>query len=335
MSRTPFWTLAALVAATALVLAPSSLSASDSGAADDALARALAYVGKNPADLGVTSADVSDLYATSTVRSAHSGVTHVNLNQRFQGLEVFGGHSTVNVAADGRIVFAAGSFVRNLRDAGPAEAELDAVAAVEAAADALGLAEPRNLRLLDESGEEAVVSAGGISNGSIPARLGWQATTGGLRLAWQVTIDDSSAAHLWNAAVDARTGKLLDSADWTSHDSVENLSTLSRVGSTSIVSTSSVPFPPNPVLDGSSYRVLQLPTESPNDAARRLVENPADGLASPFGWHDTNGAPGRRVHDHPREQQPRLPRPGRRRGSRTSAGARTAAPVSTSTSRPT
>jgi extracellular elastinolytic metalloproteinase len=291
MSRTPFWTLAALIAAAALVLAPSSLSASDSGAADDALARALAYVGEHPGALGVTSADVSDLYATSTVRSAHSGVTHVNLNQRFQGLEVFGGHSTVNVAADGRIVFAAGSFVRNLRDAGPAEAELDAVAAVEAAADALGLAEPRNLRLLDESGEEAVVSAGGISHGSIPARLGWQATAGGLRLAWQVTIDDSSAAHLWNAAVDARTGKLLDSADWTSHDSIESLATTLARSESSVASTS-VPFPPNPVLDGSSYRVYQLPTESPNDRDRANVQNPADGLASPFGWHDTDGATG-------------------------------------------
>src|SRR5512134_2763415 len=82
------------------------------------------------------------------------------------------------------------------------------------------------------------------------------------------------------------------SADWTSHDFVEDLSTLSRVGSASIVATASVPFPPNPVLDGSSYRVLQLPTESPNDAVRQLVGNPADGLASPFGWHDTDGAPG-------------------------------------------
>ena len=69
-------------------------------------------------------------------------------------------------------------------------------------------------------------------------------------------------------------------------------STLSRVGSTSIVSTSSVPFPPNPVLDGSSYRVYQLPTESPNDRDRANVQNPADGLASPFGWHDTDGADG-------------------------------------------
>ncbi|MDQ4041876.1 MAG: M36 family metallopeptidase, partial [Actinomycetota bacterium] len=35
-----------------------------------------------------------------------------------------------------------------------------------------------------------------------------------------------------------------------------------------------------------------MPTESPNDADRTLLSNPADALASPFGWHDTNGAPG-------------------------------------------
>jgi extracellular elastinolytic metalloproteinase len=284
----------------ALALVPGSMSANDSGTGGEpaasldrsALSVALAYVDANPAALGVTGADVSDLFATSIVKSRHSGVTHVNLNQRFQGLEVFGAHSSVSVGADGQVVFAAGAFERDLRAAGPAEAVLDATDAVEAAAAGLDLAEPVNLRILDEDDGEALVSSGGISHSAIPARLGWQPTKDGLRLAWQVTIDDSSAAHLWNAAVDAETGKLLESADWTSHDSVEDLSTLSRVGSTSVVATSSVPFPPNPVLDGSSYRVLQLPTESPNDAARQLVQNPADGLASPFGWHDTNGAPG-------------------------------------------
>ena len=297
MTTKSFWATFASVIAAALVLVPSSLSATDSGAAstaaaDDALQVALAYVDAHPARLGVTGADVADLFATSTVKSARSGVTHVNLNQRFDGMEVFGGHSTVSVGADGKVVFAAGSFVRDLQAAGSAEAELDAVAAVEAAADALGLEEPANLRLLDESGDEAVVSAGGISSSSIPAKLGWQSTKDGLRLAWQVTIDDSSAAHLWNAAVDARTGRLLESADWTSQDSIESLSSTLKRSQSSAAAAATVPFPPNPVLDGSSYRVLQLPTESPNDAARQLVENPADGLASPFGWHDTNGAPG-------------------------------------------
>ena len=287
-------------AVVALALVPGSMSSNDAGSGgqasanvdESALGTALAYVDANPAALGVTSADVSDLGATSVVRSKHSGVTHVNLNQRFGGLEVFDAHATVSVDAAGRVVFAAGAFVRDLRAAGPAEAALDATEAVEAAAAGLDLAEPVDLRILDEADGEALVSSGGIANGAIAARLGWQPTKDGLRLAWQVTIDDASASHLWNAAVDAETGKLLDSADWTSHDSVEDLSTLSRAGSTSIVSTASEPFPPNPVLDGSSYRVLQLPTESPNDAPRQLVENPADGLASPFGWHDTDGAPG-------------------------------------------
>ena len=297
MRSKSFWTLMAVIAATALVLVPSSLPASDSGSAADAAAgdafdTALAYVSANPADLGVTSADLADLYATSTVKSRHSGVTHVNLNQRFRGLEVFG------APCDRQRGGQRADHLRRRRVRARSQcrravvAALDAAEAVDAAAAGLDLAEPVNLRILEEDDGEALVSSGGISHAAIPARLGWQPTKDGLRLAWQVTIDDSSAAHLWNAAVDAETGKLLKTADWTSHDSVENLSTLSRVGSTSIVSTSSVPFPPNPVIDGSSYRVLQLPTESPNDAARQLVQNPADGLASPFGWHDNNGAPG-------------------------------------------
>ncbi|MGH3013298.1 MAG: M36 family metallopeptidase, partial [Gaiellaceae bacterium] len=52
------------------------------------------------------------------------------------------------------------------------------------------------------------------------------------------------------------------------------------------------PVPPDRVFDGSSYRVFRLPDESPNDAPRQLVADPADGLASPFGWHDTNGIAG-------------------------------------------
>ena len=134
-------------------------------------------------------------------------------------------------------------------------------------------------------------SSGGVSHTPIPARLGWQPTASGLRLAWQLVIDDSSAPHLWNATVDAATGQLLDIADWTTHDPIEELqATLGQISSSS---SRGIPVaPPNPVIDGSSYRVLAVPTESPNDAPRALIDNPADGDASPFGWHDTDGAVG-------------------------------------------
>ncbi len=39
-----------------------------------------------------------------------------------------------------------------------------------------------------------------------------------------------------------------------------------------------------------SYRVY--PVESPNHGPRQLLTDPADPVASPFGWHDTDGAPG-------------------------------------------
>jgi extracellular elastinolytic metalloproteinase len=290
------WTVLASIVVTALVLVPSSLSASDAGTATagDPVGRALGYVGENPAELGVTSADVANLFVTSAYRSAHSGVTHVNLNQRFRGLDVFGGHATVNVAADGRVIFVGGGFVRGLADAS-GEDDLDATGAVESAADGLGLDDPANLRVLErEGGAErgTVVSGGGISDTPIPARLGWQPTAGGLRLAWELVIDDASDAHLWNVRVDAETGDVLARADWTDHDEPEQLaSTLARTNLVASAATT-YPVPPDRIFDGSTYRVFRLPDESPNDAPRQLVGDPADGLASPFGWHDTNGSAG-------------------------------------------
>ena len=292
--------LPVLVAALmALVLVPGSMSASD-GAGEsqsgvDALSIALDHVTTNAADLGVTRADVANLAVTSSYRSSASGVTHVNLNQRFRGLEVFGGHVTVNVGRDGKVVFAAGSLADGLTSGASGDEDLGPTQAVEAAAEGLELADPANLRVLSQSGgaaQKTVVSNGGISEGPIAARLGWQPTADGLRLAWQVTIDDSSDVHLWNATVDAETGELLAAEDWTNEDSLGDLAqTLARTNFTAQAATI-YPVSPNPVLDGSSYRVFRLPDESPNDAPRQLVENPADGLASPFGWHDTNGVPG-------------------------------------------
>ncbi|MEU3458004.1 M36 family metallopeptidase, partial [Micromonospora sp. NPDC006766] len=138
----------------------------------------------------------------------------------------------------------------------------------------------------------------GISDEPIPAKLGWQRTENGLRLAWQMVIDDSSDAHLWNAAVDAETGELLNADDWTDHDSPEGLATTlgRREAPAATVAAASVPTlrvsPPNPAVDGSSYTVFEFPKGDPNDGPRTVVTNPADGTASPYGWHDIDGKPG-------------------------------------------
>jgi extracellular elastinolytic metalloproteinase len=304
-SRPPGLLLVLVAAIMALVLVPGSMSASDAGSssaqagAGDALDIALSHVRTSTAELGVTSVDVADLFVTSRYTSRHNGVTHVNLNQRFRGLEVFGGHATVNVTRDGRVAFVGGRFVNGLTDAS-GESELGAAEAVEAAAAGLDLDNPANLRVLsreDGAAQETVLSGAGISDEPIPARLGWQPTTGGLRLAWRLVIDDSFSSSVWNATVDADDGRLLAVDDWTDHDARGDLaSRLGREGgqtSAAVQALAAEPTvfePATPVNDGSSYRVY--PQESPDDSDRVLFTNPADGFASPFGWHDTDGIPG-------------------------------------------
>jgi extracellular elastinolytic metalloproteinase len=248
---------------------------------------AFRHVRANAADFGVTRADVADLAVMSSYASDHSGVRHVNLAQQHRGLEVFGGYATVNVNADGEVIFAGGKLVRGLKGSGAPR--LDATDAVRSGARGLGLDRPANLRVLGRERGATVVSRGGISAAPIDARLGYEPTADGLRLAWRLTIDDSSEEHLWNAAVDAATGELLDRDDWTAHDDVGDAA--ERLGRTA-VAESSLAGTPFPVNDGSSYRVFGFPTESLIDGDRVLLNNPADALASPFGWHDTDGVAG-------------------------------------------
>ena len=69
---------------------------------------ALKYAVDNAESLGVKPTDMTNLAVTSEYRSAHNQVTHVNIGQRRNGLEVFTGHVTINVNRDGRVVFAGG-----------------------------------------------------------------------------------------------------------------------------------------------------------------------------------------------------------------------------------
>ncbi|PZG19953.1 metalloprotease, partial [Micromonospora craterilacus] len=256
---------------------------------------AVRYLRGNPTEHGVTASDLGDLSVLSSYTSRHNGVTHVNLAQRHENLEIFGAAATVNIAKDGSVIFVGDSLVSGLAG-NTGTPDLDAVDAVEAAADGLDLDAPKNSRVMSRAGgaaQKTVVSGSGISDEPIPAKLGWQPTEDGLRLAWQLVIDDSSDAHLWNATVDAETGELLNADDWTSQHEGDELShTLGHTSDRTLAAGAAGLGTREPVQDGSSYNVYGYPTESPNDGPRSVVTNPADALASPYGWHDTNGVPG-------------------------------------------
>ena len=80
-----------------------------------------------------------------------------------------------------------------------------------------------------------------------------------LRLVWLFDLRADDTRFWWEVIVDATTGEVLSQLDRIRH---------------------------------AEYKVFALPLESPDDGGQTTEVDPADLLASPFGWHDTNGVVG-------------------------------------------
>ena len=191
-------------------------------------------------------------------------------------------------------------------------ASLSAIEAVESAAEQLGLeiSEPLVVqRRVAGAAQELLLNEGGISQDAIPAKLVYQPHKEGLRLAWDLVIHLKNGQHWWNLRVDALTGEILEQQDWIDHENWE----FSNASGPLAISASPHPALPeqspnsehsvSPRLRISetqdTYRVFPLPYVSPEDvgATYELVTNPADVMASPFGWHDTDGVIGAEFTD--------------------------------------
>ena len=141
------------------------------------------------------------------------------------------------------------------------------------------------------------LSRGGISARKIPAKLVYEIVDGKLFLAWNVEIEEISFDHWWSANVNAETGDLLSKEDYVDHDNANkvalSLATSAGISSSAVASAlAPAPGKGTGVGDGSSYNVYEHPKESPLDGPRTIVDDPAHSVASPFGWHDTDGVAG-------------------------------------------
>ena len=172
------------------------------------------------------------------------------------------------------------------------------------------------------------MSNGGVAAAPIDAELVWsRRDAGGVRLAWNIKIDEAGGDHLWSINVDAETGAVLATNDFVDEDTAHGIASAIARPSGAVGSLALRASAVDTVADGSSYRVFPLPFESPSDGDRSLVQNPAAANASPFGWHDTNGAAGaeftrtrgNNVHAYADRDNNNVPGPGHRSGRRRGA----------------
>jgi hypothetical protein len=249
------------------------------------------YLARNRQQFGLTASDTNDAAISSTVYSAHNGVTHVYLQQRYRSIDVWNGILNVSVRADGSIVAAGSRFVSNIAAAaGGQQPKRAAELATADAARHLRLQPTRPFAVLERRGgpDQAVtISDGGIAERAIEGKLVWLPIENAVRLAWNLRIDELGGAHWWQAFVDAETGASLGQVDLIVHDPID--ATRAAVARPEPLASS---LPSFPITDGARYNVFPIPFESPSDGDRMLVTNAADPSASPFGWHDTDAAAG-------------------------------------------
>ncbi len=255
------------------------------------------YLQQNRSQYSLQQQDISDISVISQSFSKSMEAYSVYVEQRHQGIKLFNSTSPFAIK-DGAVVSAKVSFAENIatrvNSVNPA---LTANMAISKAATALGLNAPSNLNLIGEGMDHTYIfSNGNISLENIPVQLVYQKieNSNSLRLAWDLSIYLLDASHYYSVRIDAMTGDLLETMDWVSQCGLPDFSTNHNH---SFTKGENVLFKNNTtgeksILVDAQYRVFALPLRNPNDGPDTLVITPEDATASPFGWHDTNGATG-------------------------------------------
>lgn len=274
------------------------LSGSNSGTALDI---ALDFIRTHSQELNVTANDLADLIVADQYTSQHNGVTHIYLQQQYQGLRIYNGFININIATDGSVINVGNRLVANLAaKVNAATPGISAKTAVQRAAQHLGLNITESLTVLDLVGgtaQSVVFSDGNISLNTIPVSLVYQPTeTNSVQLAWDIEIYELDAQNYWSMRVDATTGDVINQHNLVIHeDFLEQAKEAGHAVSQTPAKAPSLNINNNAP---DSYLVYSLPTESPHHTTplppsdgRVSVVDPANS-ASPFGWHDIDGSPG-------------------------------------------
>jgi hypothetical protein len=248
---------------------------------------------------GTALADLSDLIISDRYQSAHNGITHIYVQQRYQGIPLYNALGSVHLDQQGKTVYSTQRFFTNIAvRANAASPQRDAQHALVATFEHLGIPMPR-LPVLPRGNHPIKLEDKTLSRSAIPIELVYlPQPDGSLTLCWQVGVHDLRNQDYHLVFVDAASGQVLNTFNRTISC---NFGNMPSEGSTdcdphthetmNLASPEASGYFPAPS-DQAAYRVFKLPLENPLEGSQTLVVNPADPKASPYGWHDVNGIPG-------------------------------------------
>ncbi|MDG1329927.1 MAG: T9SS-dependent M36 family metallopeptidase [Flavobacteriaceae bacterium] len=254
------------------------------------------YLNSNQSELSLQSQDIEDIVIDKHSYSKTMDVENVYVVQQYQGIEIFNSVSSFAIK-NGQVKNASLSFSKDVsQKVNTTTPAISAATAIGNAALELGINSPTNLELLETvSVNSFIYSNGSISLENIPVKLVFQKMEdGSLQLAWDLSIYVLDASHYYSVRVDAVTGSVINLGDWVvscSFGGHKNNSDLSDTENSVLFSKEDATMAS--LTDDAQYKAIKLPSQSPDESEFSLIVNPsAQGVGSPYGWHDTDGVAG-------------------------------------------
>lgn len=239
---------------------------------------------------GFTADDIGDLVVRADYVSPASPVRHVHLRQRWQGIEVWNGDIGVHLMPDGTLLrLNNGAWPQLAKRVNTTSPVINAEAALATVLDrnVPGTAMPA-LITSEDGGRQLTYDGSALGEEPVHVQLMYLAVEDRLRLVWNVNHYTPDGSHWWNVRIDAVNGEELDRNDWVSQCKFDEDACAVHVHN---AAPEAAPPPAAP----NDLNVYPSPVESPNHGARALRNAPwtfGGGVASPYGWNDTNGANG-------------------------------------------
>ena len=270
------------------------------------------HIQEQRTQLGLSEADVAEILVTDNYVSHNNPTRHIYVRQAYQGIGISDGLGHVHLSPDGTVVYSGIDFRKDIQNkintTTPVLSQMDAI---QRAAQEYGMGKVGDLPILQAPiGPEQIAIFGGedFSDENITIRLTFAPfKREDLRLAWDLSIFTPDQKHWYSLKIDAVNGDVLEENEWVvecdlGHAGHKNFSDLNS-DKVNIycaepgvagpgVQASCGPLAPAPAPAPNSYTVFADPVESPNHGGRTIVSSPWVVAASPFGWHDTNGAAG-------------------------------------------
>lgn len=233
----------------------------------------------------ITEQDVSELVITDEYSSKHNGVTHLYGSQSIGGVQLSNSSFSAVFNKEGELIHVSSSLLNLKGQAiGPGSPSTDANSAI---VTAIGNEIP-GLELTTRANKVFLSDPSGYTHETDVKLVYFKTPESGIRLVWNFNVDMPAKDHWWDFYVDAETNQILQKLDWQVNCSAAGHHHTAACNSVDVEEDDELLLPPT-IEDGSSYRVYEFPVESPNHGGRTLAVEPANEIASPFGWHDEDG----------------------------------------------